>query len=205
MLNSWMYLYLISFPNGKHYAGISVNPQKRYKRHLYNAKTQRKPNCPVYLALRKYSSKMTLLMHGPAMEILQAEIDFIAKYRLNERDFGYNISIGGSAPMLGKKHSPSTLQKLKGRVGPKSWLGKKFSEEHKQKMRDARKLRPESPAKGCQWSDESRAKIMKISDVQAENIRNDPRTQLKIAEEYKISQAQVCRIKKGIRRARRSM
>ena len=67
----------------------------------------------------------------------QKEIELIAKYKTNNRQYGYNIEKGGS---LNKEVSQETREKLR-----KNMLGKKHSKETKQKMSEVRK------GKNCYW------------------------------------------------------
>ena len=201
-----MYLYRLTFPNGKCYIGVTVNVDKRFRRHKYLARTSRGlKNIPLYNAIRKYgwsNVHKEVLLTGEPSWVLQEEIFQISQHRLNNAYGVYNISCGGTAPMLGRAHSDSTKAKLCGRVGGTYWKGKSFSDEHRAKMSVARRKNP-SPSKGIKWSDESRAKISKVSDAQAQSIREDHRIQSIIAREYGISQAQVSRIKNGVRRVKK--
>lgn len=197
-----MFLYRLTFPNGKYYIGVTVNVYKRFRRHRYNALNHRGKNTPLYNAIRKYGWEVIrkeVLLAGEPPWVLQEEVIQILRHRSQETSYGYNISPGGTAPMLGRKHSELTRNKLKGRTGSTYWKGKTFSDEHRARMSESRKKLP-SPSKGCKWSDESRSKIMKVTDEDARKIREDTRTQSVIALEYGISQAQVSRIKKGSRR-----
>ena len=196
-----MTLYCLNFPNGKRYFGISINYHKRMIRHKYQAKRGIK-KWPLYEAIRKYgweSVVVEVILVGDPLEISLRESEYISQYQTNTREFGYNISSGGTAPMLGRKHSEETKAKWLGRKSPSYWKGKTFSDEHREKMSIARKKLP-SPSKGCKWSDESRMKIQKITDEQVELIKRDPRVQSLIAKEYGIGQSQVSRIKRGKRR-----
>lgn len=201
-----MYLYRLTFPNGKVYIGVTTNPKKRFSRHYYNARTHRGNSYRLYNAIRKYGWELVnkdILMAGDSTLIFSEEKRFIFWYKSQSKDYGYNLAPGGVTPMLlGMKHRPESILKMKGRPSPAYWKGKTLSSEHKQRLSEARKRRP-SPSKGCKWSDESRSKIMKVSDQQAEAIKLDERSQCIIAKEYGISQAQVSRIKGGLRRVKK--
>ena len=205
MSNPLMTLYCLNFPNGKKYFGVSLKLKKRLNKHRYLAEKNLR-TWPLYQAIRKYgwsSVRIEVIHEGDSVEILKKEQEYIENYHTTDRSFGYNVSVGGTAPMLGRKHSEETKLKFLGRTSPSVWKGKSLSLEHREKMSIARRKNP-SPSRGCKWSDESREKIQKVSDSQVEAIRKDPRTQKIIALDYGISQGQVSRIKCGKERNAKS-
>lgn len=155
-----MALYKITFPNNKLYFGISTNPEKRIRRHRYHAQTGRK-NFPLHLALKKYGGeeKFEILVWGNPEYIKSEEIRFIQEYKTRDREHGYNVSLGGDAVMLGREHTEESKLKMskshKERGHSGYWKGKKFSKEHREKMRLAKVGRP-SPNKGKKLSQEQR-------------------------------------------------
>ncbi len=71
-------------------------------------------------------------------EAAQAEIDYIAKYNATDKNIGFNISLGGTAPMYGRKHSKETKEKFsETRKGQNNgFYGKCHSEETKEYLRE---------------------------------------------------------------------
>jgi group I intron endonuclease len=147
------------------YIGISNQVDKRMKRHLTDKNNSYKKSWIDSL------SKINII---PTMEILEENLTLEEAFQKEKnyilifKSFGaklVNLTIGGEAPMAGKKHSEKTKQlmssirfgeknsffgkhhsnktkellsdKLKGK---KSWLkGKKLTEEHRQKLSLAKK------------------------------------------------------------------
>lgn len=72
-------------------------------------------------------------------EACAKEIELIAKYHATDPDIGYNISLGGTAPMFGRKHSEENKLKFsQQRKGEKNaFYGRKHTEETKEKLRKA--------------------------------------------------------------------
>lgn len=118
-------------PTEKIYIGITCQtPKKRFM----NGRGYKQ--CPAMaLAIKKHgwnSFKTEVLFEGLSKEEAEAkEIELIAKYKSNQKDFGYNIENGGN--VIGT-HSEETKRKIS--AGNK---GRTFSEESIQKMREAHK------------------------------------------------------------------
>ena len=76
-------------------------------------------------------------------EAMQYEIEYIAKYDATNKNVGFNIAKGGTAPMAGRKHSEATKEIFsKTRRGDKnSFYGKHHSDETKKRLSDANKGR----------------------------------------------------------------
>lgn len=114
--------------NGKRYIGITNNKTKRWY-----GKGKHYEGCPYFFAaIQKYgwdAFEHNVLIYDLSLEEAnRLEIHFIGKYRTCEKEFGYNLAIGGAnAPtMLGKHHSEETKLKMS-----KSQRGRKQSEEQK--------------------------------------------------------------------------
>lgn len=165
--NRKMALYRITFPNNKLYFGISVNPEKRIRRHRYHAQTGKR-NFPLYRALKKYLGKerFEVIIWGNPEDIKAEEIRLIRKYKSYDREYGYNVSLGGDAVMLGRNHTEESKAKMskthQERGHPRYWKGKKFSNEHREKMRLARAGKP-GPNKGKKLNPEWRKAISKAT------------------------------------------
>lgn len=95
-------IYKISFPNGKVYIGLSNNIKRRIREHWQD---ERRVNMICHFALRKYYSNIQEI----ELEILE-QLDFtdykilsekekywINFYSANTKDFGYNLTEGGTS------------------------------------------------------------------------------------------------------------
>lgn len=94
-------IYKISFPNGKVYIGLSNNIKRRIREHWQD---ERRVNMICHYALKKYYSNLQEI----ELDVLE-ELDFldykilserekywIKFYSANNRDFGYNLTEGGT-------------------------------------------------------------------------------------------------------------
>lgn len=127
-------VYKHTSPNDKIYVGItSRNPLKRwdsgygYYRHTH-----------FYNSILKYgwnNFKHEIVCENLSKEeACEMEIELIAKYKSNNREYGYNQSLGDECNFLGKKHSLETKQKIS-----EANKGRKFSKEHLQKLSNSHK------------------------------------------------------------------
>lgn len=109
------------------YIGFTSNsPEIRYKEHLISAKNS--SLYPIHRAINKYKDRLILqtLVSGDNDYCLELE----RKLR-PERNLGWNIAIGGGAPMLGMSHTEESKQKLReintGKVMSKEAIEKSVS------------------------------------------------------------------------------
>jgi hypothetical protein len=105
-------LYVIEFPNGKRYFGITGRTAEvRWRDHLSDAKRLKRPICA---AIAKYNeARMRTLVIGSMDYIHELEIKAIAAFRTTDRRFGYNVGLGGDFnPMLGNRHGAEALVKI---------------------------------------------------------------------------------------------
>jgi len=82
----------------KCYVGIPrVSLEARWSKHLKNSKEGRPGH--LYNAIRKHGEDVftpVILSHASSWgELCRLEIHFINKYRSKEREFGYNLTLGG--------------------------------------------------------------------------------------------------------------
>lgn len=142
-------VYVHVFPNGKRYVGITTQrPTKRWQRgksYTHNPHLQR--------AIKKYGwDNIEHIIYGKystAEEAGDVERALIAKYKLQNPEYGYNISDGGEHGT----HSAETKKRLsdrrkgsgnpmygrRGKASPRygkpgAMLGKKMTEEAKRKI-----------------------------------------------------------------------
>jgi len=134
-------LYVLEFPNGKKYLGISVNPQERFRGHIYSS--HKSTDLLVYSAFRKYGAeniKLRILCTGYVNYIKDLEIKAIAQFKTRDPKFGYNVSIGGDLWAFGVKRTPEQIEK---RVNSRKTNGKTWSLESRQKASVSQKIRAE--------------------------------------------------------------
>lgn len=108
-----MLLYVIEFPNGMRYFGITDRSLAvRWADHL--ADSRRKTKRPICIALAKYpGATIRTLVVGTCDYIHDLETKAIEAFRTADREFGYNVGLGGDFnPMLGRRHTPEALAKI---------------------------------------------------------------------------------------------
>lgn len=137
-------VYKHTSPSGKVYIGITgIDPVKRWKQGYSHNKY-------FTMAIKKYgwsNIKSEILASNLSKEdACEMEILLIKHFRSNNKNFGYNISIGGESGRLGVVVSEESKEKMR-----KAKIGKKLSEEHKRKISES--------GKGRVFSLETREKI----------------------------------------------
>ena len=152
---------------GQKYIGItSLKPEERWKKHQYAYKTEKKKNdCPrFYNSIRKYGVEnfelSVLEQSEDASYIESLEVKYIAE----NKDL-LNVSPGGGGMTInsGWKHSPETIEKMKGDPRRKNsgerngMYGKTHSDEFKENVR--LRMKENNPMQGKTHSPETREKI----------------------------------------------
>lgn len=129
-------LYIHIFPNEKKYIGITKQkPEKRW----LNGKGYKL--CPLMnKAIQKYgweSIKHQILYENLTKEEAERkEIELIAYYKTNQKEYGYNIENGGNC--IGT-HSEETKRKIGAKSkGRQTMLGRNITKEHIQKLYEGR-------------------------------------------------------------------
>lgn len=124
-------MYIHTFPNGKHYVGITrAEPLKRWK---YGAGYEKQ----TYMknAIQKYGWKniyhSVIYSNLTKEEAEQKEISLISLLRSNEREYGYNIANGGNGR--------GSLSEESRRKISESRKGIIFSPEHKRRLSESHK------------------------------------------------------------------
>lgn len=136
------YVYWIHLPKhtiNQGYIGITVlNPTKRWSKHKSDIATGKHCNPILERAYNKYKDKLIweVIFEGPYEGCLQLE----TYWRPLEK-IGWNISIGGNAPWIGKKHTEKTKQKIgQAQMGEKNHMySKKLTLEQREKISKATK------------------------------------------------------------------
>lgn len=151
--------------DGKQYVGFTIRTiRRRWKSHVKGDKGSSRL---LHEAIKQFGEclfHLEQLFEGSTEEALRMETYYIKKY--NTFGKGYNLSWGGEAPFIGRKHSE------KSKVGmSKSWFkkGSTLSKQHKKSISKAHKgkIVPQvtrdklSAAAKIQWADPN-AKIRKV-------------------------------------------
>ena len=105
-------VYIHKTPNNKYYVGISKNPILRWGN---NGKGYKK-NVLFYRAIQKYGweniEHRILFENLCEVDAQKKEIELIAQYKSNQKEYGYNISIGGDKTTSGYKFTKKQRVKL---------------------------------------------------------------------------------------------
>lgn len=122
-------VYLLTFPNGKGYVGLTrMLPRRRYAQHKWNATYRPDDARGLYTAWRKHGApEMTVLEACPVEQLSDRERHHIAALR-TQRPYGYNISTGGD----GATHTSETRARISN-----SRKGMVFTAEHRERLRVA--------------------------------------------------------------------
>lgn len=139
MNNYYVYIHTNKI-NNKRYVGITkqASPEHRWGKNGVNYKQS--PH--FYSSIQKYGwdnfKHEILATKLSKTDACELEIELIKKYKTQDRNFGYNVLSGGTAPSLPNE----TREKIsKGLIGNKNGLGKACSDEKKKKISDSQKGR----------------------------------------------------------------
>ena len=136
-------VYRYTSPSGKFYIGLTG----RTLSERAGENGVKYHGCPFFWsAIQKYgfeNFKREILFNNLTKEEAeQKEIEMIAKYKSNQKEYGYNIAIGGESN-VGFKHTDQWKEKLRatntGEGNP--FYGQKHTTETKKRMSDAAKNR----------------------------------------------------------------
>lgn len=168
-------VYKHTTPNGKVYIGITGRkPQERWDNGRGYARQKY-----FYNAIQKYgwdNIEHEILFEGlTKSESCDKEIELIEKYQSNNRNYGYNVSMGGEAPALGMHHTEETKRIISEKAKNMSAeTRKKISESHKGRKVDKETRQKISESlKGRETNEETRAKISESLKIRynSEEIR----------------------------------
>lgn len=116
-------LYMHIFPNNKKYIGIT---KRKVKDRWVNGNGYKRQTT-INNAIKKYGwnniKHLILEDNLTYKEACDKEKEYIKKYKSNNRNYGYNRSIGGEISALGFKHTQEARKKIK-EHNAKYWLGK---------------------------------------------------------------------------------
>ena len=168
--------------NGKWYIGESVNIKYRKSKHFSTLKYNCHKNDYLQRSWNKYGKEVFefIILELCLEESLEAkEKEWIAKYKSNDFEYGYNLTDGGNVgkkmkeesksklsdsikkhwlfnthPMLGKNHTQEAKNKIAA-----GHFGKPLSDEHKKKLSKA--SIGNTYSLGHKHTDESKAKMSK--------------------------------------------
>lgn len=152
------FVYKHTSPTGKIYIGITCQePEKRWSNGNGYA-----GNDYFVKAIRKYgwdNFKHEILFSGLTKEeACQKEIELIAKYKSNQREFGYNISARGDCPAKGV-HWTYTDEQRKRRSGKNHHMyGKRLTDKQREHLRELNSGE-NHPQYGTHRSEETKRKI----------------------------------------------
>lgn len=131
--------------NNKKYCGITNNIENRWRNNgiAYKPYSGRIYHRKFWNAIQKYGwdnfEHKILFEVDTDEEAWEKEKEIIEKFRLTEREFGYNIAPGGNGGRIYKEH-------------PKGMLGKHHSEETKMKLSESFSGK-NNPFYGKDWND----------------------------------------------------
>lgn len=125
---------IINNKNGKRYIGQSKNLSHRRSCHVYDLKNAKHRSAAMQ---KEYDENPDAFCFEILCECKQEELDdleiyFIAKYKTDCSEFGYNISPGANIVAESTRKSISERQK-----GNRYMCGKKLSDEWKQHLAEA--------------------------------------------------------------------
>lgn len=105
-------IYLLTFPNGKKYVGITTQLlAQRISKHRNDAMV-RESTKPLHRAWRKYGEPQASVILETSADRLQEEEIRLIKELGTQVPNGYNVSPGGQLGRLGLPHLPETCAKM---------------------------------------------------------------------------------------------
>lgn len=183
-------VYIHTSPSRKVYIGITrTDPKKRWGKNGSGYKKQQY----FWRAIQKYGwdnfKHEILYEHLTKEEAEGLEIQLIAEYRSNQKEFGYNIENGGSST---GKISDETRKKISeanmGRQSPNK--GKPMSEEQKRKISIAKMGHSNGPQPEETKRKISEANTGKIVSEETRKKLSDIRKECWQNEDYRLNQVE---------------
>lgn len=183
------YVYMHTSPSNKRYIGITQNCDKRWRNGIGYYK-----NKYFYSSIQKYgwdNFKHEILFEGLTKEEAEAkEIELIAYYKSNQREYGYNHAQGGSVNSGYKLSKETRLKLSQSHKGlPSHNKGKKITNEQNKKLQEGRKVYFEQyghPLLGKHHTEETKEKISNSNIGKQRNVgENNPNYGKKLSELHK--------------------
>lgn len=177
MLNLDCGIYTITSPSGRQYVGSAVSFKRRWRLHLYLLRAGRHHCPPLQRAFKKYGEEN--MVFGIVALVPREQLVAREQEQIDERGFKrlYNVLPTAGSP-LGRKFSPETREKLR-----QALRGRTFSPETREKMRAAQlgRKQPEAVklkrAQAMSGRAISEATRQKISDAQVGRARPNQTSQ----------------------------
>lgn len=155
MENYYVYMHINKF-NNKRYIGITKQDKPEYRWGVNGIKYKESPH--FYCAIQKYGwdnfEHIIIASNLSKEDACDMEVKLIAQYNTQDREFGYNIFEGGTAPSMPQETRDKISKKLKGN---KNGFGKKCSAEKKKKISESQK--------GRKFSEEHKQKLSKPKSI----------------------------------------
>jgi group I intron endonuclease len=142
-MNSGIYI-ITNIINNKVYIGSSQDIKRRFYLHKHYLNKKNHTNIHLQTAWELYGKQnfvFSILEFVEKNEILlEKEKYYIDYFCSTDREKGYNICEDTTAPMRNRKHTPSSIEKMKQvKIGENnSFFGKHHTGQTKQKIRDAK-------------------------------------------------------------------
>ena len=131
-------VYCLTSPSGKRYVGISTNSTGIEKRWTFYRSLNCKRQPKLYNALKKYGPenfKYEVILETDDRERAnRVEKQLIALWNLQNNNYGYNLTEGGSGNVIGKNHTLSSREKM-------SIIAKKRFENKENREKISKKLK----------------------------------------------------------------
>ena len=178
-------IYMIqNIVNSKIYIGQAVDIERRWGEHKCELRSNHHINKHLQNAWNKYGDsnfEFTVICECDESQLNTKEIDYIAKLKTYDPDFGYNKTYGGE----GGRHTEETRKKIS-----ESHKGLTHSEESKRKISEANKGRTPTEETRKKLSESSKGKILSSETKEKirESLKGKPRpeeTRMKISESHK--------------------
>lgn len=194
--------------NNKVYIGQTNSIKNRWKSHKSEAKNNRpQGDYPIYHAIRKYGIENFIFeIIDECLNLREANIQetwFIKIYRSLVKENGYNIHEGGDVNHVSEETKKKSSES---HMGQKPWnKGIPMSDEAKLKLSKSKQgQKPWNTGKkisgmsGKKQTIEHKNKIRLsqavLTDQQVLEIRSSELNQRKLAKQYNVSQATICKI-----------
>ena len=173
-------VYKHTCPNGKVYIGITCrDPEERWK----NGRGYQK-GILFRNAIDKYGWENILheilYINLTKEEAEQKEIELIAKYQSNNKEFGYNVANGGFSC---GKHSKETIKKISEKA-----KGRIISEETRKKISASNKgklVKEKNPMYGKTHTEEARRKLSESHKGDRNTMRISEEARKKVSDAFK--------------------